>query len=75
MLNPVLNLEVLSSSSKLILELTVFVQLRLVKIAVRVLLDSVSFSRIRAAVSGALLTTLIVNLISVHLSTLFFKFF
>ena len=33
-------------SSKLILELTVFSQLRLVKIAVRVLLDSVSFSRI-----------------------------
>ena len=39
-------------SSKLILELTVFSQLRLVKIAVRVLLDSVSFSRIIRCLLG-----------------------
>ena len=44
--NPFESQKLLLPSSKLILELTVFSQLRLVKIAVRVLLDSVSFSRI-----------------------------
>ena len=46
MFNPFESQKLLLPSSKLILELTVFSQLRLVKIAVRVLLDSVSFSRI-----------------------------
>ena len=46
MFNPFESQKLSLPSSKLILELTVFSQLRLVKIAVRVLLDSVSFSRI-----------------------------
>jgi len=50
----VLNLEVFPSSSKLIYELTVSLKLRLVKIAVRVLLDSVSFSRIMSSAQALL---------------------
>ena len=40
-------------------ELTVFVNLRLVKIADRVLLDSVSFSRIMSLAQGAFVSVLL----------------
>ena len=51
-LNPVLNLEVFPSSSKLILELTVSINMTREN-HVRVLLDSVSFSRIMSSAQGS----------------------
>jgi len=58
LLNPVLNLEVILQAQNSLNELTVFVSMRLVKIASRVLLDSVSFSRIMSSAQGSSLKCL-----------------